>query len=123
MCCGVNVLRCECAAVCDGGSRTNVLESLEHVVDEAVGDAWLGVLSGLQAGNDGKKVVDGRFGVCAAAVVVAKVPALVTVLAVGGEDERLVVPAGVGGGGGGGGGGWSGEGVAGAGVVANVGSA
>ena len=78
----------------DGGSRTNMLESLEHVVDEAVGHARLGVLSSLHAGDDRKKVVNGRFGVCAGAVVVAKVPALVTVLAVGGEDERLVVPAG-----------------------------
>jgi hypothetical protein len=59
MCGGeVRVQRCAMANaehVSEGGARTNVLESLEHVVDEAVGHARLGVLSSLHAGDDGKK--------------------------------------------------------------------
>ena len=82
-----------CEDVC-GGMLTGVFESLEHVLEESVWHSRLRKLAGLHAADDGKKVVNGRFGVAAGAVVVAKVPAFVAVLAVGGEDERLVVPAG-----------------------------
>ena len=104
----------------DGGSRTNMLESLEHVFKECVGHAWLGVDTSLHAGHDREEVVNRSFRVSSRAVVVAKMPSFVAVFGVRGESKSFGVSDGVsddggGGGGGGGGAGAGGGGVAGAG--------
>jgi hypothetical protein len=69
---------------------TNVFEGLKHVFEERVRNSWLRKLAGLHAADDGKKVVNGSLGVIAGAVVVAEMPALVTVPGVGSESKSFV---------------------------------
>ena len=72
------------------GMLTNVFEGLKHVFEERVRYSRLRKLAGLHAADDGKKVVNGSLGVIAGAVVVAEMPALVTVPGVGRESKSFV---------------------------------
>ncbi len=78
-----------CEDVC-GGMLTGVFESLEHVLEESVWHSRLRKLAGLHAADDAKKVVHGRLGVVAGAVVVAEVPALVAVPGVRRKSKGFV---------------------------------
>jgi hypothetical protein len=69
---------------------TDVFEGLKHVFEERVRYSRLRKLAGLHAADDGKKVVNGSLGVIAGAVVVAEMPALVTVPGVGRESKSFV---------------------------------
>ncbi len=72
------------------GMLTDVFESLKHVFEESVRNSKLRELAGLHAADDGKKVVNGSLGVIAGAVVVAEMPALVTVPGIGRESKSFV---------------------------------